>query len=91
MLASRWGRSIDVSRMAARPPLDHGLPAPGGTYSGWDAMAKNRNTFEKTQRENAKRRKAEEKRAARRRKKDEPDTSHTAQPAANDEEEPAAE
>jgi len=35
-------------------------------------MAKNRNTFEKTQRENAKRRKAEEKRALRRRKKDEP-------------------
>ena len=35
-------------------------------------MAKNRNTFEKTQRENAKRRKAEEKRAIRRRKKDEP-------------------
>jgi hypothetical protein len=35
-------------------------------------MAKNRNTFEKTQRENSKRRKAEEKRADRRRKKDEP-------------------
>lgn len=35
-------------------------------------MAKNRNTFEKTQRENAKRRKAEEKRADRRRKKSEP-------------------
>jgi hypothetical protein len=39
-------------------------------------MAKNRNTFEKTQRENAKRRKAQEKRATRRRKKDEPVAPH---------------
>jgi hypothetical protein len=35
-------------------------------------MAKNRNTFEKSQREHAKRRKAEEKRATRQRKKDAP-------------------
>jgi hypothetical protein len=35
-------------------------------------MPKNRNTFEKAQRENAKRRKAEAKRASRKRKKDEP-------------------
>jgi hypothetical protein len=44
-------------------------------------MAKNRNTFEKTQRENAKRRKAEEKRALRRRKKDEPAPSPAPQVA----------
>jgi hypothetical protein len=43
-------------------------------------MAKNRNTFEKTQRENAKRRKAEEKRADRRRKKDDR-TSSTERPS----------
>ena len=54
-------------------------------------MAKNRNTFEKTQRENAKRRKAEEKRAAKRRKKDEPVSPPAPQSAADRDAEPTDE
>jgi hypothetical protein len=45
-------------------------------------MAKNRNTFEKTQRENAKRRKAQEKRTARLRKNDKPASPGAPQTAA---------
>jgi hypothetical protein len=40
-------------------------------------MAKNRNTFEKSQREHAKRRKAEEKRASKRQKKTDPEPAAT--------------
>ena len=53
-------------------------------------MAKNRNTFEKTQRENAKRRKAEEKRALRRRKKDEPVVPHAPDRPIDQDAEPTA-
>jgi hypothetical protein len=82
--------AIELTGMADRLLAGRGPAAPLATFSGKDSMAKNRNTFEKTQRENAKRRKAEEKRAARRRKKDEPATP-AARPAADDVAESTAE
>jgi len=54
---------------SAKPLGSAALPRYG------ESMAKNRNTFEKSQREHAKRRKAEEKRASRQRRKDEPDSA----------------